>query len=93
MSTQIILTADDVRSIGGDPDDLQPIPTGESTAILPVALTDGTWALSPDAAAGATTEQRAILEALPTRDVAQSEFQWWAAWQARLAQMQQGGGG
>ena len=91
MTQHIILTADDVRSIGGDPDNLRPIPTGESTAILPVALTDGTWALSPEASEGATAEQRAILEALQTRDVAQSEFQWWAAWQTRLAQMQGGG--
>jgi hypothetical protein len=86
MSTQIILTTDDVRAIGGDPDNLQPIPTGESTAILPVALTDGTWALSPDAAAGATEEQRAVFDALPTRDVAQSEFKWWVDWQAAKAE-------
>jgi hypothetical protein len=91
MSQHIILTADDVRAIGGNPDAMQPIPTGESMAILPVALTDGTWALSMEAAFDATAEQRDHLETLPTRDVAQSEFQWWANWQARLAQMQGGG--
>lgn len=81
MTEQIILTADDVQAIGGDPQALVAIPTGEGTAILPVALTDGTWALSLEAAASATEEQRAVLDTLPTRDVVQSEFQWWVNWQ------------
>jgi len=83
---QIILTAADFRALGGDPTKPGPIPTGEHTAILPIALTgqyEGKFALAPTVKA--TKAQAAILAKLPRATIADSDRKWVADEAARQA--------
>jgi len=86
MSTeQIILTAADFRALGGDPANPGPIPTGEFTAILPIALSgqyEGKFALCPTVKA--TEAQAAILAKLPRATIADSDRKWVADEAARV---------
>ncbi len=88
---QIILTADDFRALGGDPAKPGPIPTGENTAILPIALTgqyEGKFALCPTV--HVTKEQAAILAKLPRATIADSDRKWVADEAERVAALPQG---
>lgn len=82
MSTeQIILSEEDYRALGGEPGER--IDAKTRRAIQPMALTDGTFALSLAALGSATDEQRQFLITLPTRPVAHEEYQWVAEEAAR----------
>lgn len=86
---QIILSAADIRALGGDPDRLEPIATGPATAIRPIALVGkfaGKFALAPAALGAATAEQVRYLGRLPRQQVEDIERKWVADEAAALAQ-------
>jgi len=82
---QIILSADDFRALGGDPENPKSVKTTARLAVLPMALApteenlNPGFALSPDALASATPEQVEYLSRLPRRQVAVEEYAWWQA--------------